>query len=150
MPVRGRGRGLPDWSREVKYPTLLAPKQKLWSALIECHGIHPFGYVSTAVYTIPTGYKLVLKKLTYSVTGEEGLPLNTWNKIEVEFISLGEGEEKYTLLSTFFLRARDYTFVPSQELKEGDTLHITVWNKSSEYANAIINVVGVLESLRGD
>jgi len=149
MPIRGRGRGLPDWSREIKYPTLLPPKQKLWTALIEYRGIYPFGFVATEVYTVPTGYKLILKRLTYTMTGEQRLPLNTWNKIEVKFISYSDGEA-HILLSTFFLRVESYTFIPSQEVKEGDILHISMWNNSSEYANAIINVVGVLESLRGD
>ena len=79
------------------------------------------------------------------------LPLNAWCKIEVRFISYAEGEgEAHTLLTTFFLRSGANTFVPSQELNEGDILHIAVFNNSSEYATATINVIGVLESLRGE
>lgn len=148
MALRGRGRGLPDWTREIKYPTVLSPKQKLWTALIECQNIYPFGFVATEVYTIPTGYKLVLKKLVYSMTGEHGMPLNAWSKIEVKFITYPT-DEAHILLTTFFLGSGAHTFVPSQELKEEEILHIAVWNNSSEYASAIINVVGVLESLRG-
>jgi len=104
------------------------------------------------VYTVPTGYKLILKKLSYLMTSEreeKELPLNAWCKIEVKFISYTD-KEAHVLLSTFFLRSGANTFVPSQELNEGDILHIAVFNNSSESASATINVVGVLESLRGE
>jgi len=150
MGLRGRGRGLPDWTREVKYPTILSPKQQEWSALLEFkktdgsdNRIPPFSIASVKVYTVPEGYRLLLKGAMCSMTDEHDMPLNAWCKIWLVITTPGFLGDRY------FIRSDALTFVPSQEIKEGHSLYVYLHNKSSEYAGATVNLIGVLESTRG-
>ena len=149
MPIRGRGRGLPDWSREVKYPTLLPPKQKEWSVLLEFkktdetdNRIPPFSIASTKVYTVEEGYRLLLKGAMVSMTDEHNMPLDVWCKAWLVITTPGFLGDRY------FLMTDALTFVPSQEVKEGHSLYIYLHNYSGEYVSATVNLIGVLESLR--
>ena len=120
MPIRGRGRGLPDWSREVKYPTLLPPKQKEWSVLLEFkktdetdNRIPPFSIASTKVYTVEEGYRLLIKGAMCSMTDEHNMPLDVYCKVWLVITTPGFLGDRY------FLMTDALTFVPSQEVKEG-------------------------------
>jgi len=149
MGLRGRGRGLPDWTREVKYPTILPPKQKEWSVLLEFkktngsdNRIPPFSVASTKVYTVESGYRLLLKGAMCSMTCERDAPLNAWCKIWIVITTPGFLGDRY------FIRTDALTFVPSQEVKEGHSIYVYLHNRSSEYASATVNLIGVLESTR--
>ena len=149
MPIRGRGRGLPDWSREVKYPTLLPPKQKEWSVLLEFkktdetdNRIPPFSIASTKVYTVEEGYRLLLKGAMCSMTDEHNMPLNVWCEVWLVISTPGFLGRRYFLITDAL------TFVPSQEVKEKHSLYIYLHNYSGEYVSATVNLIGVLESLR--
>ena len=150
MPLRGRGRGLPDWTREVKYPTILSPKQQEWSVLLEFkktdgsdNRIPPFSIASTNVYTVPEGYRLLLKGAMCSMTDEDNMPLNVWCMVWLVITTPGFEGNRY------FLMTDALTFVPSQEVKEGHSLYVYLHNFSGEYVSATVNFIGVLESLRG-
>ena len=149
MPIRGRGRGLPDWSREVKYPTLLPPKQKEWSVLLEFkktdetdNRIPPFSIASTKVYTVEEGYRLLIKGAMCSMTDEHNMPLDVYCKVWLVITTPGFLGDRY------FLMTDALTFVPSQEVKEKHSLYIYLHNYSGEYVSATVNLIGVLESLR--
>jgi len=149
MGLRGRGRGLPDWTREVKYPTILSPKQQEWSALLEFkktdgsdNRIPPFSIASVKVYTVPEGYRLLLKGAMVSMTDEYDMPLDVWCVAWLVITTPGFQGNRW------FLTTDDITFVPSQEIKEGHSLYVYLHNYSGEYVGATVNLIGVLESLR--
>ena len=149
MPIRKAGVGFPDWSREIKFPTILYPNQKEWSVLIEFkkteeadNRIPPFSVASTKVYTVPENYRLLMKGAMCSATDEDNMPMNIYNKIWIVIATPGVVGDRYFLITDAL------TFVPSHEIRENHSIYLYIYNFSGELMSAAVTFLGVLESLR--
>jgi len=149
MPIRKAGIGLPDWVRETKFPTILSPKQKEWSVLIEFkktpetdNRIPPFSIASAEVYTVPEGYRLLMKGAVISATDEANMPMNIYNKAWIVITTPGVVGDRYYFMTDAL------TFVPSHEIKEKHSIYLYIHNFSGELMTATATFLGVLESLR--
>ena len=137
MSLRNATEGRPDFSSSVyesAVSTLFSPRQAEWDYLWENDSLPPKKTTANTVYTVPTGYRLMLKGAMVSASKE--------------------GMHRVWICSTpgivgdcRFLYFEALTFPPSSEITAGSTLTIYLKNNSTRVMRGTVSFIGILEKL---